>query len=56
MKITKIGNKAAGPKQQIHAHINKQKHRQAVETNKIHLQMLTYISNVQLEKNTKISY
>ena len=38
MKITTIGNKAAGPKQQINAHIHEQKHRQAIETNKIHLQ------------------
>ena len=36
MKIATIGNKAAGPKQQINAHIHKQKNRQAIDTNKIY--------------------
>ena len=37
----------------INAHVRKQKHRQAIETNKSHLQMLTYISNAWLQKKTQ---
>ena len=43
--LTKANNKIDA---HIHVHVHKQKHRQVIETNKSHLQMLTYMSNARL--------